>query len=93
MNRSKEYNERRIKLLTVSVEWDDDYVWILLNLIIISGTSSIKLLLLEAFSDEVHNEGLQNGFEDVLIPFHGHKMAIGLVTSMDRSSYKKSGKV
>ena len=75
------------------VEWDDDCVWELLNLKIISDASSIKSPLLEAFNDKVHNEGLQNGFEDVLIALHGHEMAIGLATSMDKSFCKKSRKV
>jgi hypothetical protein len=80
-------------LLTVSIEWDDECVWILLNLKISSGASSIKSLLLKAFSDRAHNERFQNGFEDVLIPLHGHEMATSLATSVDRSSCKKSRKV
>jgi hypothetical protein len=71
------------------VEWGDECVWILLNLKIINGTSSLKSLPLEAFTDRVYNEGFQNGFEDFLIPFHGHKMATCLVTSVDKSSCKK----
>jgi hypothetical protein len=57
------------------------------------GANSIKLLLLEAFSDRGHNEGLENGFENILIPLHGHEMATGLVTSVDRCSCRKSRKV
>jgi hypothetical protein len=51
------------------------------------------LLLLEAFGDSVHNEGLKNGLEDLLIPLHGHEMVASLATSMDRSSFIKSRKV
>jgi hypothetical protein len=51
------------------------------------------LLLPEAFGDRVYNEGLQNGFEDLLILLHGHKMATSLATSMDRCSFSKSRKV
>jgi hypothetical protein len=54
------------------VDWNIDSVWKLLNLNIISATISIKSLLLEDFGSRVHNEGLQNGYEDLL------------VTSMDR---------
>jgi hypothetical protein len=50
------------------------------------------LLLLEAFGDSVHNEGLKNGLEDLLIPLHGHEMATGLATSVDRCSFIKSKK-
>jgi hypothetical protein len=50
---------------------------------------SIKSLLLEAFSNTCQNEGLQNGFEDLRIPFHGHKMAIGLATSVNKCSFRK----
>jgi hypothetical protein len=50
-------------------------------------------LLLEVFGDNVHNEGLKNGLEDLLIPLHGHKMATGLATSMDRCTFRKSKKV
>jgi hypothetical protein len=48
---------------------------------------------LEDFGDMVHYEGLKNGFEDLMIPFHGHKMATGLATSVDRNSCRKSKKV
>jgi hypothetical protein len=65
----------------------------LLNLNIISGIMTIKPLLLEAFDDSVHNEGLKNGLEDLLIPFHSHKMATDLATSVDRCSFIKSRKV
>jgi hypothetical protein len=75
------------------VEWGDESVWILLNLKIISDTNSLKSLLLEAFTDKVHNVGFQNDFEVLLIPLHGHEMATGLATSVDRSSCKKSRKV
>jgi hypothetical protein len=74
------------------IEGFDVCVWELLTLKIISGTSSLKSLLLEAFSDRVQNEGLQNGFEDVLIPLNGHEMVTGLATSVDISSYMKSRK-
>ena len=92
INKSKVHNERTIKFI-ISVEWSDEYVWIYLNLNIISGTSSLKLLLLEAFIDRVHDEGLHKGFEDLFISLHSHEMMIGLATSMDRSFYKKSRKV
>jgi hypothetical protein len=52
---------------------------------------SIQSLLLGAFSDRGRNEGLQNGFEDFLVPLYGHKMATNLATSVD--SFKKSRKV
>jgi hypothetical protein len=64
-------------------------VWKLLKLNIINGVISIKMLLLDAFGDRVQNEGLENGLEDLLIPLHGHKMAIGLATSVDRCSFTK----
>jgi hypothetical protein len=50
-------------------------------------------LLLKAFDDRIHNEGFQNGFEDLLIPLHGHEMATGLATSVDRYSFRKSRKM
>jgi hypothetical protein len=50
-------------------------------------------LLLDGFTDKVHNEGLQNGFEDLLITLHSHKMATGLAISVDRSSCRESRKV
>jgi hypothetical protein len=71
------------------VEWGNECVWELLNLKIISGTSSPKSLLPEAFSDRVYNEGFHNGFEDVFIPLCSHEMATGLVTSVDRSSCRE----
>jgi hypothetical protein len=61
--------------------------------IIISSVNTIKSLLLEAFGDTVNNDGLKNGLEDLLIPLHGHKMATGLATSMDRCTFIKSRKV
>jgi hypothetical protein len=60
---------------------------------ILNGAISIKLLLLGAFTERGHNGGFQNGFEDLLIPLYGHKMAIGLATSVYRSSCKRSRKV
>jgi hypothetical protein len=75
------------------VEWGDDWVWELINLKNINDASSLKLLFFEDFTDRVHNEGLQNGFEDLLITLHCHEILIGLVTCVDRSSCKKSRKV
>jgi hypothetical protein len=72
---------------------DDGRVWKLFNLKILSAAISIKSLLLAAFSDKGHNEGLQNGFEDLLISFHGHEMATDLATTTDKSSCRKSRKV
>jgi hypothetical protein len=60
---------------------------------IISGINNIKALLLEAFGDSVHNEGLKNGLEDLLIPLHGHDIATGLATSVDRCSFNEPRKV
>ena len=57
-----------------------------------SGTCSLKLLLLEGFTDRVHNEGLQKAFEDLLITLYCHKMATGFATSVDKSSCKESRK-
>jgi hypothetical protein len=53
----------------------------------------MKSLLLEAFGDSVHNEGLKNSLEDLLIPLHGHEMATGLATRVDRCTFIKSRKV
>jgi hypothetical protein len=36
--------------------------------------------------------GFKNGLEDLLIPFHGHEMATGLATSVDRCSFIKPRK-
>jgi hypothetical protein len=57
-----------------------------------SGACSLKSLLLEGFTDRVHNEGLQNAFEDLLITLYSHKMATGLATSVDKSSCRESRK-
>jgi hypothetical protein len=75
------------------IEGDDVCVWELITLKNMSGACSLKSLLLEGFTDRVHNEGLQNGFEDFLITLHSHKMATNLATSVDRSSCKESRKV
>jgi hypothetical protein len=71
----------------------DDYVWKLLKLNIINGINTIKSLLLEAFGNSVYNEGLKNGLEDLRIPLHGHEMATGLATSVDRCSFNEPKKV
>jgi hypothetical protein len=47
----------------------------------------------EAFSDSVHNEGLKNGLEDLLISLHGHEMATSLATRVDKCSFIKPRKV
>jgi hypothetical protein len=45
-------------------------------------------LLLDGFTDKVHNEGLQNGFKDLLITLHGHEMATGLAACVDKDLAK-----
>jgi hypothetical protein len=50
-------------------------------------------LFFKGFIDRVHNEGLQNGFEDLLVTLHSHKMASGLAISVDRCTCKESKKV
>jgi hypothetical protein len=61
--------------------------------IIINGINTIKSLLLEAFGDTVNNEGFKNGLKDLLISLHGHEMATGLATCVDRCTFIKSRKV
>jgi hypothetical protein len=75
------------------VACNDDHVWKLFILKVLKGAISIKTLLLKDFGNRVHYERLKNGFEELMIPLHGYKMATNLGTSMDRSSYKESRNV
>jgi hypothetical protein len=89
----KQYTESKLKLTYSIGLVANDCIWKLLKVNIISGVDTIKLLLPEAFGDSVHNEGLKNGLEDLLIPLRGHEMVTSLGTSVDRCSFNEPRKM
>ena len=75
------------------VAYDDDHVWKLFILKVLRGAINIKTLLLKDFGNKVHYKRLKNGFEELMISFHGYKMATDLGTSVDRGSCRESRNV